>query len=182
MIAVRVEIDDTALHAILDAIVPPAIDDVAAAALNDAITEAKDKTTEILVPMMGLPANLIEQACEVRRAERSSLAAQLIVSGKAIKMIVFEPTWTREGGVVLQIAGKQEEYHHAFIRTVRHGHVGVFERRGPNRLPIRELYGPSVPGMMARTDVLPVVTAKIQEDLPAALANQVTRAARKAGQ
>jgi hypothetical protein len=175
-----VEIDDTALRAILDDIQPPALNEVASVALNDTVAEAKDQTSEILAPMMGIPANMIADACEVRRASATDLDAQLIVTGKAIQMIVFQPTWTHEGGVLLRIAGKDEQYRHAFIRTVRHGHVGVFERKGRERLPIRELYGPSIPGMMARSDVLPVITETIQGAIPEALATAITRNAKRA--
>src|SRR5215475_12517879 len=178
--AVTVSIDDSALRAILDPVQPPALNDVAAAALNETIDDAQDKTTELLVPMMGLEAKMIEAAYELRHASATDLEAQLIVTGKALKMIVFQPTWSKPGGVVLRIAGKDETYRHAFITTVRHGHEGVFERKGKPRLPIRELYGPSIPGMMARSDVLPVVTGKIQSEIPEALAYEITRAAKRA--
>jgi hypothetical protein len=184
MLAVRVEIDDKALRAILDAIQPPAINDVAARALNQTARDAEDEAVRILAPMMGLPAEAIDTAFQVTPATAGRLQASLVAAGKAIKMIEFHPRGSRQEGVVLHMAGKDEHYTHAFIVTVRHGHTGVFERKGHARLPIRELYGPSVPGMLARSDVLPKVVEAVEAALPTelatAIANQAKRAASSA--
>lgn len=180
MLTVNVDIDDQALRAILDTLKAPALDDVAARALNDSAELGEEKATRTLAGMMGLPEKLIDEAFTIELAKPGDLETRLICSGKAIKMIVFKPTWSRQEGVVLHIAGKDERYRYSFITTVRHGHEGVFERKGKSRLPIRELYGPSVPGMMARTDVLPVVVATIQAALPASLATEIDRQAKRA--
>jgi Prophage minor tail protein Z (GPZ) len=180
MLTVNVDIDDRALRAILDTLQTPKLDDVAAHALNETAELGEAKATQVLAGMMGLPESVIDDAFTIERARVGALEADLVCSGKAIKMIVFKPTWSRQEGVVLHIAGKDEHYRHSFITTVRHGHEGVFERKGRERLPIRELYGPSVPGMMARSDVLPVVVDAIQAGLPEMLAAEIARQAKRA--
>jgi hypothetical protein len=180
MIQATVAIDDTALRSVLATLMQPDLNEVAAAALNDTAETAEAAVAEHLAPMMGLPAKVIEQALTIVPASAGHLEADLIAQGKAIKMIVFQPRASKQEGVVLHIAGKDEQYRHAFIATVRHDHVGVFERKkGARRLPIRELYGPSVPGMLARSDVLPAVLQRAQEQLGKNLVREVEQRARR---
>src|SRR4030095_16410433 len=87
---------------------------------------------------------------------------------------------SRASGVTIQVGGKTERYRHAFIATMPGGgHRGVYERKGTARLPIRELYGPSVHGMMARTDVLPRIAEYLNERLLVNLARQIDRRIRR---
>jgi hypothetical protein len=177
---VRVEMDTGIIRALVESLRAPAFDEVAALALNETVTNAEGEVAQQLEPMMGgLPARDVEAAFSIQPASTGHLEAALVVRGKAIPMIRFAPQVSRTSGVSIRIAGKVETYHRAFRATVRHGHVGIFERKGRERLPIRELYGPSVPGMMKRTDVLPVVMDTLGVRLVANLMRQVERRARR---
>ena len=64
--------------------------------------------------------------------------------GNVIPLIKFDTTFGADGRVhtcVLR-ANAQEVLENAFVTQVG-GHTGVFEREGPERFPIRELFGPS---------------------------------------
>lgn len=176
---VHVEFQSDILRAVLGTLAAPGFNEVAALALNETVRQAQGETVQILRPMIELPSKDIEAALHVEPARPEHLEAALVARDKAIPMIRFHPRASRTEGVILQIAGKQERYSRAFIATVKHGHVGVFERKGQARLPIRELYGPSVHGMMARTDVLPKVADYMNERLLANLARQIDRRARR---
>jgi Prophage minor tail protein Z (GPZ) len=177
-VQVRVEIDTSTVAALMDALRAPAFHEVAALALNDTVKNAQVETAQIVAPMMGLPSRVVKDALSIEVARPDHLEAALVGRGKAIKMIEFGPRATRQG-VRLRIAGKVEVYRHAFIATVRHGHTGVFERKGRERLPIRELYGPSVKGIMGRTDVLPRIAEAMGVRLVANLMRQIDRRARR---
>jgi hypothetical protein len=179
VVAVSVEMETGVLRALLDSLRAPAFNEVAALALNDTVKNAQVEAAQQIAPLMGLPSRDVKEAFSIRPATPGHLEAALVAQGKAIPMIRFSPRVSRTSGVSIRVAGKVETYRHAFRATVRHGHVGIFERKGKARLPIRELYGPSVPGMMKRTDVLPAVLDMMGVRLVANLMRQVERRARR---
>lgn len=81
----------------------------------------------------------------VRNASASRLEAQVIASGKRIPLIKFSARQTKRG-VTARLKGGAGKYPNAFIATMPTGHQGVYQRRpGARRLPIYELFGPSIP-------------------------------------
>lgn len=69
--------------------------------------------------------------------------------GHVVPLIKFDTKFGADGRVhtcVLR-SSAQEVLDHAFVARMG-GHTGVFEREGPERFPVRELYGPATPQMM----------------------------------
>lgn len=64
--------------------------------------------------------------------------------GNVIPLIKFDTKFGADGKVHTRVlrANAQQALENAFIARVG-GHTGVFEREGPDRFPIRELFGPS---------------------------------------
>jgi hypothetical protein len=178
-VEIRVEFDTAPIVAMCDALRAPGFQEVAALALNDTIKNGEVETAQLLRPLMGIPSADIKDALRTEPARPEHLEAALIGEGKAIPMIKFKVRDTRTTGVTLQLGAKTETYRRAFIATVKHGHRGVFERKGRERLPIRELYGPSVHGMMARSDVLPKIADYLNERLLVNLSRQIDRRIRR---
>jgi hypothetical protein len=60
---------------------------------------------------------------------------------------------TVEGGVTAKTLQGESPLtlKHAFVAKMATGHVGVFSRRGKERLPIQEHYGPSVATVFEKT-------------------------------
>lgn len=54
---------------------------------------------------------------------------------------------------------------HAFIAGMGSGHVGVFEREGKSRFPIRKITGPSTPSMLSNPKVTEAIAGRMQERL-----------------
>ncbi|HXV60648.1 MAG TPA: phage tail protein [Vicinamibacteria bacterium] len=98
---------------------------------------------------MGLKVGVAKKAIEATEPTFTNLEGQIRASRKPIPLIQFgakgpRPSRGRGRGVTVRISGKTRRYARAFITTVGR-HEGVFERRpGAGRLPIRELFGPSV--------------------------------------
>jgi Prophage minor tail protein Z (GPZ) len=176
-IEVRVEVDAAPVLAILKSLSSPAFEEVAALALNDTAKNAQVQAAQQVAPLMGLPSRDVKAAMTIETARPDHLEAAVVARGRPIPMIRFKPRESRSG-VHVRIGGDVETYRRAFIATAR-GHRGVFERVGKARLPIRELYGPSVPGMFARTDVLPVVQTTMRDRLLANLTRQFDRRMRR---
>jgi len=64
---------------------------------------------------------------------------------------------------------------HAFVASM-HGHLGIYEREGRSRLPIRELYGPATPQMMySNEEVLDSVEEKVAETFSKRIDHEIER-------
>ena len=86
----------------------------------------------------------ISRAITLRRAKGSSIATMewaVNVSGEPVPLVAYPARQTRKGVTVEVNRGKRTLIPGAFIATMKSGHVGVFKRRGPERLPIDELRG-----------------------------------------
>jgi Prophage minor tail protein Z (GPZ) len=178
VIGVSVEIDLEPARRLLPALGAADFGEVAALALNDTAKNAVVEAAQTLRPLLGIPSAEIKAAMRIEPATSNHLEADLVVGGRPIPLVEFHPRQTQTGTVV-QIAGKQEQYAHTFIRTMRTGHRGVFRRKGRARLPITEVYGPSVHGMLARHDVLPPLCEDMRDRLVKNLQRQGDRRARR---
>lgn len=69
--------------------------------------------------------------------------------GNVIPLMKFNTRINGSGQVVTQVkrSGSAETLDRAFSAQMG-GHRGVYERVGPSRFPVRELYGPATPQMM----------------------------------
>ena len=88
----------------------------------------------------------------LRRGTRSAPNATITITGSRIPLIYFKGTTESRKGVGYKIrpGGARKRIADAFITTVNAGNSGaskkgVFVRRGKERLPITQLFGPSVP-------------------------------------
>lgn len=62
-----------------------------------------------------------------------------------------------------------------FAASMDTGHIGVMKRLGQNRLPIKELYGPSVPQMINSEEVRKEIEEKAEERLAKSFAHNADR-------
>lgn len=67
--------------------------------------------------------------------------------------MAFAPRQTKKG-VTAKAWGKRKLYRHAFMAQMKSGHMGIYRREGRERLPIKEMYGPSVPREMATNEIV----------------------------
>lgn len=90
------------------------------------------------------------------------MKAQVIATGARIGLYKFKARQTKTG-VSARLPGGVGRYPGAFIARMHTGHVGVFKRAGRTRLPIRELFGPSIPKVFEK--FIPMGLARGQEQL-----------------
>lgn len=96
-----------------------------------------------------LKVGTVREELKLTKATKERQAVQLSVSGRRLPVEKFNargplPSMGKGRGVRANLPGGR--YPHAFrARMPRSGHVGVFQRLGKDRLPIRELFGPSLP-------------------------------------
>lgn len=128
-------------------------------ALNRTLGTVRTATVRALAEETALRPAAVRPSVAMRRATFRNQVAVLGVSGKRIPLIAFdargpEPSRGRGRGVSYRLPGGRGRIPAAFIATMRTGHRGVFKRReGVGRLPIHELFGPSLPGAFVRARI-----------------------------
>ena len=83
----------------------------------------------------------------INTVEKGSVGSYQITfgyRGNVIPLIKFDTKFGSDGRVHTRVlrANAQEVLENAFIAHMG-GHTGVYEREGPQRFPVRELFGPS---------------------------------------
>lgn len=85
------------------------------------------------------------------RVTRSS--AEIVASGAPIPLVEYPHRQTNKGVSVRVDRGTAKIIPSAFVARMRQGHVGIYRRLGKSRLPIKQLYGPTVADVIRDTGV-----------------------------
>ncbi len=122
-------------------------------AMNRAIASGRTAIVREMARDTGLKAKDIRDAIVMREATIGRPVASISASLKRLPLIKFgakgpEPSRGRGRGVSYRLPSGKGRLANAFIATMGSGHRGVFIRKslgpGTKRLPIRELFGPSL--------------------------------------
>ena len=121
-------------------------------AINRTAASEKTQAKRAIAADTGIKAGDVDKALTVAKATPEVAFATVTASGRRLPLIAFnargpEPSRGRGRGVSYRLPGGRGRVPTAFIATMRSGHRGVFTRTrlaGP-RLPILELFGPSLP-------------------------------------
>lgn len=149
-------------------------------AMNRAAISGRVVMVREIARDLGLRQAALADTIAVRTAAmtgRGTFVASVVATGKRLPLSRWKVRQTRQG-VTANLPGGAGRYPGAFLATMRSGHLGVFRRRGAERLPIRELFGPSVPHVFHK--YLPLGTVRAQEQLAKNLAHEMRFALRTA--
>lgn len=125
-------------------------------AMNTAASQARTRTAQRAKAVLTADPERIEQSLLTKKATYGARAATLRIFDQPIPLFRFDVSFlfpTVEGGVTAKtIQGDSPlTLKHAFVARMSNGHVGVFSRKGKERLPIQEHYGPSVATVFEKT-------------------------------
>lgn len=158
-----------------------------ARALNKTAEQARTAAvSEVRAAGYNIKASAIRQSFSIARANKAKLVVTLRATGRPIALINYSARATKRGGVTINVKTGRTTLRHAFIATMPNGHTGVFERVGSGHkkvvrngktvrtgLPIKELFGPSIPAALGNDTVEKAIMAKIREKYPAILAHEL---------
>jgi hypothetical protein len=153
-------------------------------AMNRALTSGRTLMVQRIAADTGLRSGDIKKAMALRNASAQSLEARLAIGLKRIPLISFnargqEPSRGKGRGVSYRLKGGSGRIGNAFISTMRSGHRGVFVRAGKTRLPIRELFGPSLGHVFAK--YRPEGIARVKEAFATNFASEMAFEKSRAG-
>ncbi len=128
-------------------------------AANKAIRSARTAAVRAIArDLPGIKQRRVRDATRLKLANRSQWTAAVSAKGARIPIADLSARQTQRG-VTYRTQQGRRLIPGAFMATMQSGHRGVWMRKGKPRLPIRELYGPSIP----RVFIQERITAQIHE-------------------
>lgn len=137
-----------------------------------------------------IKASAIKRSFSIQHVKVGNLVVTLESTGQPTALINYGARQGK-GGVSVQVKTGRKVLRHAFIATMPNGHRGVFERTGNQHkkvvrngktvrsgLPIKELFGPSIPKSLSNDAVEKALMAKIKQKFPQILRHELAFAAR----
>jgi len=131
---------------------------VAARSLNKTITTVNSEAARQIKKDLGdgLTISAVKAGITKINATPKKLYAALYAKGRRIPIIKLDPRARQnETGISYKNNSRGRiSIPHAFLATMKNGHLGVFMRKGQERLPIKELMGPSLPKVFSNDVIL----------------------------
>jgi len=150
---------------------------IVVAALNRVATSTRTAAVRAISADLGAKQGMIRDALVVNRANRSNMEAELVAKGQRIPISELGARETQRG-VTYRARGRRALIPGAFIARLFSGTAGVAKRRGKRRLPIAELFGPSIPLVF----VHPKAQAAVRETILKRVSIEMETSARFFGQ
>lgn len=183
MIELRVDETDLARAEALLAGIEKGIEKAVSRAINKTAVSARTKIVRRIARETSLKQKIIRRAVTLRRASYRVWQAVVGIRGKPMPLVWFHARQTKAGVTYKLRKGEPRKTAlHAFLARMPSGWFGVFRRKGRPRLPIEQLFGPSVREIFAGAPGLVEETVReTGEKLHAELDVQVALLLRQAG-
>ena len=155
-------------------------------ALNKTAAQARTAAAqEVRSAGYNIKSSAIKSSFYIDKARAGRLVVMLKSTGRPIALINYGARQSKSG-VSVQVKAGRQVLRHAFIATMKNGHRGVFERIGNKHkkvkrngkivrtgLPIKELFGPSIPQSLSNDAVEKALMKKIREKFPQILKHEL---------
>lgn len=162
-------------------------------AINRTLATVRTASARALSDETGLQVSRTRRSVRIRKASFTKQIGTLAVTGRKLPFIAFRARQTRRGVSVVAGRGGRRVLGSAFITKMRTGHIGVFmrapgaryRRKGepghPHTLPIREQYGPSLPGTFVQAQIDRAMIARGNTELETNLRHEIDRIIKQRG-
>ena len=147
-----------------------------ARALTRSMETGRTQAVRDLAAELGTTQAAIRKRLVLTRATQEQLEASLRFTGKRLRLTELGARQTR-AGVTYRAHGGRGLVKGAFLATLRSGHTGAFKRKTNRRLPIRELFGASVPYVATKQKILESTLQAAVAAFTKNQAHEVSRAA-----
>ncbi len=167
----KIEIDGVGLEELSRAVGPDIMRAAQVSALNRTMAKMRTVASREIRAVYNAKARDVREATRIVRASWSRPEAVLIAKGPRLPLAAFGARVTKRG-VTIRVkkhGGRRAVLHHAFMPPLKGDRVGIYQRRFQRpsggqrwkdvRLPIDELFGPSIPQMLSNVGVLDQVLA-----------------------
>jgi acyl-CoA hydrolase len=161
---------------------------VLARSINRAMENARANTVKAVRSQYTVAAGEVRKTLRVRRANAKNLTAMVTSAGKPLPLISFKTNPKTVNGRrrtpirVAQRHGSPSTFDRAFIARARSGgELNVYERVGKKRLPMRIMWGPSVPQMVENDWVIEDIAQSARDTMNVRLDHEINRVLNEGG-
>lgn len=186
MINIKINIDTKDLQRELARQTDAIVNKAAVRAINKTAMQARTEAVrQVRNAGYNIKASAIRQSFKLHRATKNNLTALLTATGKPIGLIDYGARQVASG-VSVSVKNGRKIIRGAFLAKMKSGHVGVFVRVGKGHktvirngkriktgLPIKELFGPSVPAALSNQAVQNAVGKMIKQKFPKIFAHEL---------
>lgn len=150
-----------------------AVQRAALAGKSEAVKQGKNK--------YNLKSAEITKTFRLIKPTKDNPVAELTSTGKRVRLIKFKvnpkgvPKKRKMVKVSVLKAQGMKTLKNAFIAKMPNGTTGIFERESEKRMPIKQLYGPSVPQLFKEPTVRQAIQNKAKEVLENRLVHELGR-------
>ena len=164
-------------------------------AINRAIQNVKKNMGKETSQLYYISSSDVKKTVKVAKASKGSLKAAAISSGSGIALSKFKVSpnapvryrgasrsprvykaGVKKSGGVKPLDGDPK----AFVAVMKKsGHVGVFTRKNGKSLPIKQLYGPSVPQIVKNEDIMSKINKEASGTLQKRIDAEINNILRK---
>lgn len=113
------------------------------ATVNRAAKSAFSQTSKFIRATYNIKKSDLDKNAKISKATKSNPHLTLTIYCKAISLYKFRGGKAKKGARATIRKGSRKEYKGTFVAPMPNGHTGIFKRVSKERLPIKELYGPS---------------------------------------
>lgn len=143
--------------------------------LNKTAANVRTAASTAIRAKRSLSAKTVRQAFSIKQANPNRLVATLAITGRPVPLKDYKARETKRGVTVSVTPGGRKLIEHrgnrAFIIQKIGGHV--FAREGKTRLPVKKLFGPSLPATFLNEEVRRAWTTAAQDALPKRLIEEI---------
>lgn len=143
--------------------------------LNKTAANVRTSANRAIRERRPLPARAVNDALAIRRATANHLVSSLVVTGRPIPLKDYQARPTKAGVTVSVTKGARKLVQHKGNKGFVVEKIGsnVFAREGKARLPIKKLFGPSLPSTFIQAEVRKAWTATAIDAMPKRLAEEM---------
>lgn len=186
VISVNVQVDISRALSKISTIREEVADKAVIRAINKTADQVKVQASrEIRDAGYNLKAAIIKRSIAISRASSSQIRAIVKANGRPIGLINYGARPVKNG-VTVSVKNGRKLVRGAFIATMPNGHTGVYERIGGTHkkvekggkvqwsgLPIKELFGPSIPSAFMNQTVQTALESAVREKFPRLLDHEI---------
>lgn len=143
--------------------------------LNKTAANVRTSASSAIRKRRALSASVVRDAMSIRKATKERLVSSLVTTGRPIPLRDYKARQTRKGTTVAVSPGKRKLVDHKGNRGFIIQKIGahVFAREGKQRLPVKKLFGPSLPSTFVQEEVRRAWTATANDAMPKRLAEEM---------
>lgn len=163
--------------------IPRGVEKAASRAINRALAATRTQAIRSIRENYSIKAGAVRQTMKIEKATPSKPAGTVTSTGSNIPLIKFQPRPSTPGTggpgkPALKVAVKKGQVKTsagAFVARMKSGATGVYQRKGIERQPIEQLYGPAIPVMLGVVDVTQAIEERAQAVVGERFEHEVTR-------